>query len=70
MDGILETIGMGYTGVGQAHANVLQYAQCNSSNTTPLYGNNYNNSITLATSTAGLCHGDSGKSTLFTLHIC
>lgn len=56
----LETIGMGYTGYGQPHADVLQYAQCNSSNTNTLPDNNFNHSIILATSNAGLCHGDSG----------
>jgi secreted trypsin-like serine protease len=58
---ILETIGMGYTGFQQPHANLLQYAKCNSHNITPLRDNNYNNSIILAISDAGLCHGDSGK---------
>lgn len=64
LEGILETTGMGYTGLGEAHANILQYAQCNSSNVIALTGNNFNNSVTLATSTAGLCHGDSGKQLL------
>lgn len=66
VDNILETIGMGYTGIGGKSASILQYAQCNSSNTTPLHDNNFNNSIILATSTAGLCHGDSGKPILST----
>jgi hypothetical protein len=58
---ILETIGMGYRGINEPHADLLQYTECTLSNTTTLHGNNFNNSIILATSNAGLCHGDSGK---------
>ncbi|KAI8640528.1 trypsin-like cysteine/serine peptidase domain-containing protein [Parasitella parasitica] len=58
---MLETIGMGYTGYEKPQAEILQFAQCNSSNAETLRDNNYNNSIILATSNAGLCHGDSGS---------
>lgn len=61
MDDPLETIGMGYTGVSKPHATMLQYAVCNSSDTTSLRNNNFNHSIILSKSNAGLCHGDSGK---------
>ena len=57
---MLETIGMGYTGYEKPHAELLQFTQCNSSNTGTLRDNNFNRSIILATSNAGLCHGDSG----------
>lgn len=57
----LETIGMGYLGIGRPHADVLQYASCNSSHSTPLRNNNFNNSIIPTTSNANLCHGDSGR---------
>ncbi|KAL7315256.1 hypothetical protein PS15m_006727 [Mucor circinelloides] len=56
-----ETIGMGYTGYEKPHAELLQYTRCNSSNAGTLRDNNFNHSITLATSDAGLCHGDSGS---------
>lgn len=56
----LETIGMGYTGVGEPHADILQYAHCNLSNASPLQNHNFNQSIILVQSNAGLCHGDSG----------
>ncbi|CEP17880.1 hypothetical protein [Parasitella parasitica] len=58
---ILETIGMGYTGYQKPQAEILQFAQCNSTNAETLRDNNYNQSIILATSNAGLCHGDSGS---------
>lgn len=61
----LETIGMGYTGVSQPHATMLQYAVCNSSDTTTLRNNNFNHSIILSKSNAGLCHGDSGSPLLY-----
>lgn len=57
---MLETIGMGYTGYEKPHAELLQFTQCNSSNMGTLRDNNFNHSIILATSNAGLCHGDSG----------
>ncbi|KAG2207515.1 hypothetical protein INT47_004265 [Mucor saturninus] len=65
LEGILETTGMGYTGLGETHAKLLQYAQCNSSNVIALTDDNFNNSVTLATSTAGLCHGDSGSPLIY-----
>ncbi|KAG2228941.1 hypothetical protein INT48_001516, partial [Thamnidium elegans] len=65
VDNKLETIGMGYTGIQELHANVLQYAHCNLSNAAPLHDNNFNNSIILITSDAGLCHGDSGSPLLY-----
>lgn len=55
-----ETIGMGYVGYEKPHAELLQYTPCNSTNAGTLRDNNFNHSITLATSDAGLCHGDSG----------
>ncbi|KAI9256768.1 trypsin-like cysteine/serine peptidase domain-containing protein, partial [Helicostylum pulchrum] len=65
VDNKLETIGMGYTGIQEPHANVLQYAYCNLSNAAPLHDNNFNNSIILVASDAGLCHGDSGSPLLY-----
>ncbi|KAL9542904.1 hypothetical protein MBANPS3_008377 [Mucor bainieri] len=57
----METIGMGYIGFEKPHAELLQYTPCNSSNAGTLRDNNFNHSIVLATSDAGLCHGDSGS---------
>lgn len=63
---IFEMIGMGYTGLNEPHASVLQYAECCLSNTAMLLSNNnFNNSIISATADAGLCHGDSGKKSYF-----
>ncbi|RCI02391.1 hypothetical protein CU098_008529 [Rhizopus stolonifer] len=57
----LETMGMGYTGYQQPHADLLQYTECNSSRTGVLHDDNFNHSIILAHSEANLCHGDSGS---------
>ncbi|KAI8972026.1 trypsin-like cysteine/serine peptidase domain-containing protein [Mycotypha africana] len=60
-----ETIGMGYLGYGQPHAEALQSTTCTLSTSNYLKDNNYNNSVILATSNAGLCHGDSGNPLLY-----
>lgn len=60
-----ETIGMGYIGYEKPHADLLQYTPCNSSNAGTLRDNNFNHSIILATSDAGLCHGDSGTHCIY-----
>lgn len=56
----VETIGMGYTGINQPHAELLQSTVCNLSKTETLKENNFNHSAILVTSQAELCHGDSG----------
>jgi secreted trypsin-like serine protease len=62
-----ETIGMGYTGISQPHAELLQSTFCNLSNTETLKSNNFNHSTILVTSDAQLCHGDSGIATTTSL---